>query len=340
MKKTVMFLAILALLSLTLMAAGVKVSVLTFYTSDLQSGAANVWPILYFNVPLTNSLGIRLEDYVLSSHKTFKLGNVPVVEPTYWYFTYRDGGLNAYVGHFKSKHTLTRKMYMLRVGGFYDSLTGAEVDYHTYTYDVGARYDLVNRVFGAYAGYKTYNSRIYFYAAQDTYKSSVWHLSMNADFRKDLGMFYVNAWGALAYDLDISSPTFGIPTFLMGGKVSKGNFDFEAQFAKQPSKYAARIWYDFNDPNKAGYPLMDFNSMVTYKLDSQNSVGLLANWNSNLSKPTLGFVIQHGDLSLSVGSGDLNGGINGVQYITLSYSNYFSIPLTTHPVFSSGERNW
>ncbi len=339
MKKKIVFFVLLSILSFTLMAAGVKLSVLTFYTSDLQSGAANIWPILYFNVPMTNSFGLRIEDYVLSTHKTFKLGSISVMEPTYWYLTYRNGGFDVYAGRFRSKHTLTRQMYMLRVGGFYDSLTGIEADYKTFTYDIGARYDISNHAFGAYAGYKTYDWRLYAYVSQDSWIHSKLHLSLNADARKTIGNMYLKLWSGMAYDLDSASPKLGMPTFLVGGRLSSGNLEFEAQFAKQPEN-GAKIWYDYNDPNKAGYPLMDFNSMFTYKFDSQNSVGILANWNSNLSVPTFGLVLSHGDLSLSVGTADLNGGLSGTQHITLSYSNYFSIPLTTHPLFSTGERNW
>lgn len=339
MRKTVLILGILALLSLGVFASGMKVSVLTFYTSDLQSGACNVWPILYFRVPLTNSMGLNLEDYVMSTHKTFNVGNFQLVEPTYWYASYRNGNWRAYIGRFKSKHTLTRQMYLLRVGGFYDTTTGVEVEFKNYTYDVGLRYDWKYSEPAAYAGLEGNNYKAYLYASKQG--NNDLSLSTNIALSLENQNFRTNLWFAAAYDMDLSNISWGIPTVLLGGKTYMGPWEFSAQYARRPNSKAAKIWYDFNDPNRAGYPLQDFNSMLTYKIDGRNSIGVLANWNSNLKMPTFGLELSHGDLSLSVGNADLNGGISGVQYVTLSYSNYFSIPLTTHPLFSSQQqRQW
>ena len=326
MKKLLLFFLV-AILAFSAIASGIKFSVLTFYTVDLQSGVYNVWPISYFTIPITNSIGLKMEDYVMGSHKMFKIGSFQFIEPTYWYMTYRNGSVSAYLGKFKSNHTLTRQMYLLRVGGSYNTLTGAEIDFRGFTYDFGARYDLLNSAFGVYTGMKTFNSRMYLYAAQDTKNKDEWHLSTNLDYENTLKDLHLKLWGAAAYNLNVDDPVWETPTFLIGGKASWRNFELSAQFAKQPSPGAAKIWYDFNDPNKAGYPLMDFNSLLTYKVNMQNSIGLISNWNSNISYPLFGVKLSHGDLTLTVGSGDLTGGINGTQYVTLSYSNYFSIPL-------------
>ncbi len=334
MKKYFVILLLITLV-LTSLAAGVKFSLLTFYTTDLQTGSYNVWPIAYLNVPLTSTIGLRFEDYVMGSHKTFKIGNFNFMEPTYWYATYRSGNVSAYIGSFKSKHTLARQMYLLRVGGFYNTLTGAEVDFKNYTYDLGLMYDWKYSEISAFTGLEGNNYKIYLYVS----KGNKITLSTNASLYVNSGNMSAKFWGAAAYDVDPAHISFGMPTVLIGGKTYFKSFEFSAQFADQPNSNAAKIWYDYNDPNKAGYPLKDFNSLFTYKLNRQNSIGVLANWNSNLITPTFGFQLTHGDLSLSVGNGDLNGGISGTQYVMLSYSNYFSIPLTTSPLFSS-DRRW
>ncbi len=332
MKKYVTVLLTLALLSLAVFGSGMKFSVLTFYTTDLQNGSYNVWPILYLRIPLTNSFRLNFEDYVMGTHKTFSIGNFQIMQPTYWYMSYRNGDLSAYVGRFKSRHTLTRQMYLLRVGGLYDTVTGAEVDFKNYTYDLGLRYDWKYSEFAAYGGLLGNDYKVYLYASKGN------KISLSSDFF--LSLKNVSLWGAAAYDLDPSNISFGIPTVLIGGKTYFGALNFAAQYAWRPNQDAAKIWYDFNDPNKVGYPLKDFNSLLTYNFNRRNSIGLLMNWNSNLSVPTFGVKFSHGDLSVTLGSGDLNGGISGVQYLTLDYSNYFSIPLTTHPIFSPSQRSW
>jgi hypothetical protein len=336
MRKLLIILSIVTLLPVGIFASGIKFSVLTFYTSDLQSGNYNVWPILYFRVPLINTFGLNLEDYVMSTHKTFNIGNVRIMEPTYWYASYRNGSWRAYLGHFKSKHTLTRQMYLLRVGGFYDTTTGAEVDFRNYTYDLGLRYDWKYSEIAAYAGISGNNYKAYLYANKQG--NDTLSLSTNITLSMEKGNFDAFLWGAAAYNLDLSNISFGMPTILVGERTHFGVWTFSAQYARRPDSHAAKIWYDFNDPNKAGYPLQDFNSKLTYKIDRLNSLSLLANWNSNLTIPMFGVEISHGDLSLSLGTSDLDGGINGTQYVTLSYSNYFSIPITTHPLFFSSAR--
>lgn len=328
--------AFLILLGLVSFASGVRFSVLTFYTSDLQTGAFNVWPILYFRLPLTYSWQVNLEDYVMGTHSTFNIGNVQLMRPTYYYISYRNGGLRAYVGCFKSKHTLTRKMYLLRVGGIYKTINGAELEFKNYTYDVGLNYDWKYSELSAFAGLEGDNYEVYFYVDKGNDLSLSTDMNLSFESGKLTGLL----WASMAYKMSLSNISLGVPTFLLGGKGEFGALDFEAQYAYRPNQSAAKIWYDFNDPNKAGYPLQDFNSMITYNLNRRDSVGVLANWNSNISIPTFGIKLSHGDLSLTLGSGDLNGGIGGSQYVTLSYSNYFSIPLTTHPLFSSAERNW
>ena len=334
--KKYLVMGFIIVLSLSVLAAGMRFSVLTFYTTDLQTGSFNVWPIVYFRIPLTNTIGLNVEDYVMSTHNTFKVGNFQLMEPSYWYASYRDGALKAYIGRFKSKHTLTRQMYSLRVGGFYDTTTGAEVDYNNYTYDLGLRYDWKYSEFAAYAGLLGNNYKLYLYAL----KGNKLSLSTNMSFHFSKGFLNSKIWAAAAYNINPSNISFGMPTILIGGNFLFRAFDFSSQYAYQPNSNAAKIWYDFNDPNKAGYPLKDFNSLLTYNINGRDSIGMLVNWNSNLSAPTFGLEFSHGDLSIEVGNGDLNGGISGTQYAILSYSSYFSIPLTTHPLFSSPRRNW
>ncbi len=334
--KKYLVIGFIVILSLSVLASGIKFSVLTFYTSDLQTGNSNIWPIAYFRIPLTDNIGLNVEDYVISAHDTLKIGNFQIMEPTYWYASYRSSGLKAYIGHFKSKHTLTRQMYLLRVGGFYDTITGAELSYSNYDYDLGIRYDWKYSELAAYAGLLGNNYKLYLYAS----KGDKLSLSTNMLFNFSKDLLNSKIWAAAAYDVDLSNVSFGIPTILIGGDFSFKVFDLTAQYAFRPNTNAAKIWYDYNDPNKGGYPLQDFNSLLTYKINGRDSIGVRANWNSNLSMPVFGLKFSHGDLSLEIGSGDLNGGISGTQYITLNYSNYFSIPLTTHPVFSSPTRSW
>ncbi len=221
------------------------------------------------------------------------------------------------------------------VGGFYDYVTGAEINYNPGAVSVGARYDQPSGTFGGYLGYNGSNFSLYGYAAQDfSYvRNNKVHLSANGQVNFNLGEVSLTAMGAAAYDLYTNSPSLGIPTTELELNANYNQFSFQGLVANQPSSSSAYIHYDTTDPDRYGYPLQVANGVLTYNLDKSNAIGALVDWNSKLSSPSFGFFYQHGYFSLTVGTGNMTGSISGTNYVVLNYSTYVSLPLTSGPLF-------
>ncbi len=343
MRKYFVLMTLVVVLAFSSLAAGVQFNVLTYYTMNLQnqtsSQPANIFPIVYLNVPVMKGLNIRIQDYLATKLATFSAFGVTLIQPTFWYANYYSGDWNIYLGKFRSNHVLTRESNYLWimpwVGGFYDYVTGGEVNYNPGNLSVGVRYDQPSGTFGGYLGYNSRNFKLYGYAAQDFSfsRNNKIHLSANGELDFNLGEVSMTAIGGAAYDLYANNLTFGMPTTEVELNVNYGQFSLQGLYANQPTSSSAYIHYDTTDPDRYGYPLQVANGIFTYNLDKSNAIGGLIDWNSKLSSPSFGLFYQHGYFSITVGTGNMTGSISGKNYIVLNYSTYVSLPLTSGPLF-------
>ncbi len=343
MRKYIVLMALISVIAFSALAAGIQFNVLTYYTMNLQnqtsSQPANIFPIVYFNVPVMKGLNISIQDYLATNLATFSAFGVTLIQPTFWYANYYSGDWNIYLGKFRSNHVLTRESNYLWimpwVGGFYDYVTGGEVNYTLGNLAMGARYDVPSSTFGGYLGYSSKDLSLYAYAAQDfSYaKNNKIHLSANGQYNFNLGDVSMSAIGAAAYDLYANNPTFGMPTWEAELNANYNNFSFQGLYANQPTSSSAYIHYDTTDPDRYGYPLQVANAILTYNLDKSNAIGGLIDWNSKLSSPSFGLFYQHGYFSITIGTGNMTGSISGNNYIVLNYSTYVSLPLTSGTLF-------
>jgi hypothetical protein len=343
MRKYIVLVAFVLILAFSALAAGIQFNILTYYTMNLQNQTslqpANIFPIAYLNIPVMKGLNISIQDYLATSLATFSAFGVTLIQPTFWYANYYSGDWNIYLGKFRSNHVLTRESNYLWimpwVGGFYDYVTGGEINYNPGNFAMGVRYDEPTSTFGGYVGYATKNASLYAYAAQDwSYaRNNKLHLSANGQLNFNLGDVSMSAIGGAAYDLNTSNPTFGMPTLEGELNANYNQFSFQGLYANQPTSSSAYIHYDTTDPDRYGYPLQVANAILTYNLDKSNAIGALVDWNSNLSSPSFGIFYQHGYFSVTVGTGNMTGSIPGSNYIVLNYSTYVSLPLTSGPLF-------
>ncbi len=343
MRKYIVMVALVSVLAFSALAGGIQFNLLTYYTLNLQnqtsSQPANIFPIAYLNIPVMKDLNISIQDYLATNLATFSAFGVTLIQPTFWYANYYSGDWNIYAGKFRSNHVLTRESNYLWimpwVGGFYDYITGGEINYNSGNIAMGVRYDQPSSTFGGYAGYVSKNASFYAYASQDfNYaKNNKVHLSANGQVNFSLGDVSMSAIGGAAYDLYTNNPTFGMPTWEVGLKANYNQFAFQGLYANQPTVTSAYIHYDTTDPDRYGYPLQVANAILTYNLDKSNAIGALVDWNSKLSQPSLGLFYKHGYFSVTVGTGNMIGSIPGNNHIVLNYSTYVSLPLTSGPLF-------
>jgi hypothetical protein len=300
---------------------------------------ADIWPIAYLNIPVTKQLTLNIQDYLATNLATFSAFGVTLIQPTFWYANYYSGDWNIYLGKFRSNHVLTRESNYLWimpwVGGFYDYVTGGEINYNPGNFAMGVRYDEPTSTFGGYVGYAAKNASLYAYAAQDwSYaRNNKLHLSANGQLNFNLGDVSMSAIGGAAYDLNTSNPTFGMPTLEGELNANYNQFSFQGLYANQPTSSSAYIHYDTTDPDRYGYPLQVANAILTYNLDKSNAIGALVDWNSKISSPSFGIFYQHGYFSVTVGTGNMTGSIPGSNYIVLNYSTWTSMSLTSGPLF-------
>jgi|GEM_PF-1653958 hypothetical protein len=359
MRKYVILAVLVSVLAFSALASGIQFNILTYYTVNLQDQStmtvnkpdvgtlswADIWPIAYLNIPVTKQLTLNIQDYLATNLATFSAFGVTLIQPTFWYASYTSGNLNVLLGNFRSNHVLTREYSYLWimpwVGGFYDHVTGAEVNYSTGPLSFGGRYVLppysgLASTFGGYLGYNNSNFSLYGYAAQDSKysKNDIVHLSTNGQLNFNLGDVSMSAIGAAAYNLNTSSPSFGMPTTEIELNANYNNFSIQSLYANQPTSKSAYINFDATDPDTIyGYPLQVAQGIFTYNLDKSNAIGGLVDWNSNLSSPSFGLFYQHGYFSVTVGTGNMTGSIPGSNYIVLNYSTWTSMSLTSGPLF-------
>lgn len=343
MRKYVVLIALILVLAFSALASGTQFNILTYYTMNLQNQTstqqANIFPIVYLNIPVMRGLNISIQDYLTTNLATFSAFGLTLIQPTFWYANYYSGDMNVYLGKFRSNHVLTRESNYLWimpwVGGFYDYITGAEVNYNPGPLSIGARYDEPSNTLGGYLGYNGSNFKLYGYASQDfSYsRNNKLHLSANGQFDFTLGEVSMTAVGGAAYDLYTDNPTFGMPTTEIELNANYGQFSLQGLYANQPTSSSAYIHYDTTDPDRYGYPLQVANGIFTYNLDKSNAIGGLVDWNSKLSAPSFGLFYQHGYFSVTVGTGNMTGSVSGNNYIVLNYSTYVSLPLTSGPLF-------
>lgn len=319
MRKALILALVMVMVVSTVSLSRVTLDTLTFYTIDLETGNSSIFPIAYFTFEPIKGIGIRLEDYLALSHDTLNLGPISLMKPRLYYGYYYGNDLSIKIGNFRSEYYNTRKINFLRVGGFYDYNYGAEVkyDYGNFTFLGRYNYDSYNseHQYGGMISYKTKSSALAFYGMV---KGTTYDLSVDGSLKVKLGPVSSEIFGAVA--VYGSSPFSAPPTYLIGALADWNKISAGIQYANQGSW---SIKYDYSDPNK--YSEWVLNTFVDYYFTSDISVGFFLDVN-----PTgynYGTKFKLNDLELLVSNGDVDGGMDGIQRLELSYSNYFSIDL-------------
>ncbi|TYB89656.1 MAG: hypothetical protein FXF54_09605 [Kosmotoga sp.] len=300
-------------------------STLTFYTIDLETGKSEIFPIVYLTIEPVNNIGLRIEDYLTLEHDTLSLGTMSLAIPRLYYLYYYGDRFEVMAGNFRSKHYNTRKINMLRVGGFYDYNLGVETSYNPGDFVFLGRYNYntyENRnEFGAMFSYNPENlsSSLYF-----SKKGANYDLSIDGSYKLKLSSAKFDMFGSIAFygESLFSAPGtyFSNPTFLAGTLFEWNKLSGGFQYAKQGSW---NIDFDFGDPNKGSQWVV--NTYLNYNLTPDLAIGAFFDWNS--LRRNFGTKITYEDLELILSNGDCDGGLSGAQRIELNYSSYFTINL-------------
>jgi len=318
-----LFLSLLVVSIVLIGFAKADLSTLTFYTMDLETGKSEIFPIVYLTVEPIENIGLRIEDYLTLDHDTVSLGSMSLAIPRLYYLYYYGDQFEALAGNFRSKHYNSRKINMLRVGGFYDYNLGIEASYNFNDFKILGRYNYntyeERNEFGGMFSYnpEKLNSSIYF-----SKKGANYDLSLDGSYKFELSTAKFDVFGSVAFygESLFSSPGtyFTNPTFLVGTLFEWNKLSSGFQYAKQGSW---NIDFDFGDPNKGSQWVL--NTYLNYNLTSDLAIGAFFDWNS--IRNNYGTKITYGDLELILSNGDCDGGLSGAQRIELNYSNYFTI---------------
>lgn len=317
MKKALILALIMVTIISTVSLSRVTLDTLTFYTIDLETGTSDIFPIVYLTIEPVKGIGLRLEDYLILSHDTLSLGPISLMKPKLYYGYYYGNDLSVKVGNFRSKYYNTRKINFLRVGGFYDYNYGIEVKYDYDKFSFLGRYnynaDFAEHQFGGMVSYKTKDYDVALYAMK---RGTNYDLSVDGSLKLLVGPVSGEIFGAVAM---YGPSLFNFPpTLLIGALADWNKISAGMQYAYQGSW---NIKYDFSDPNSGSAWVL--NTFADYYFTSNISAGVFLDINSN--GYNYGTKIRMDNLELLISNGDVDGGMNGIQRLELSYSNYFSI---------------
>ncbi|AKI96857.1 hypothetical protein [Kosmotoga pacifica] len=296
-----------------------SLNTLTFYTVDLENGQSDIFPIVYFVFEPIKGFSLRFEDYLALTHDTLSFGPISIMKPRFYYVQYMGNNVSLKIGNFRSKHYNTRKINLLRVGGFYDYNYGIEVGYTFGKFSLFGRYNYIDyyseHQYGSLIAYDDKNLAFGLYLMK---KGTVYDLSADGIYNFSLGPVNGKFFGAIAaYG---AYPFIALPTYLVGGLFNWNRLDIGIQFAQQGSW---SIDYDFGDPNKGASWVL--NTYLNYNFTSKISAGVFFDQNS--SGMNYGTKLNFAGLEIVISNSDYDGGMTGIQRLELSYSNYFSIDI-------------
>lgn len=321
MKKFTIILGLL--LALMMFSGNFSLSVFNLTTIGIDDGTLDYFPIVYFSYSPFDFLSFKATDYLALSHDSWTIGNYSVFKPRYYYIEgkFNFSNINLTVDALKArmKKTQTEKLDGLRVGGLKFDYTGLGLYARYNKFNLGVAYDISN-LFAVYLQTELFGFKLGGY-----YETKYSQVSLDLNKSFNIRNLNIDTWGA------ISAKTSDLVNFsyLIGGKVQFGNFDFYTQYLKLGSnKYDAD--FQTGDPNDiaflpnawALYADLDY-TLNNYKLGvflRHNSV-----WVNNNYLPLIGAKISFKDFTLKVGNGDLVSNVSGDQKIAVELNYFYSL---------------
>ena len=332
MKRILILITIL--LSILIFSGTFSLSLLNLTTIGIEDGKLDYFPILYVTYSPFDFLSFKMSDYLMLSHDTWLVGGYSIFQPRYYYlegkFNLSNVNLTVDVLKARIKKTRTEKLDGLIVGGLKFDYTGAGVYVRYNKFNLGFAYDISN----LFAGF--IQTELFGFKLGGYYETKYSQISVDLNKSFNIKDLNIDTWGA------ISAKTSDVANFsyLVGGEVRFGNFDFSTQYLKLGSnKYDSD--FQTGDPNDVAF-LPDawaFYADLDYMLGGYEfGVFLRHNsvWVENNYLPLIGAKLSYKDFTLKIGNGDLISNISGEQKIAVELNYFYSLDFDKLFVKKSG----
>lgn len=311
------------LISLLIFSGTFSLSVLNLTTIGIEDGTLDYFPIVYVTYSPFDFLSFKMSDYLSTPHDFWSIGEYSIFKPRYYYiegkFNFSNINLTADVLKARMKKTQTEKLDGLRVGGLKFDYTGAGIYVRYNKFNLGIAYDISN----LFAGF--IQTEIFGFKLGGYYETR--YSQFSVDLNKSFNIMGINldTWGA------VSAKSSDIVNFsyLVGGKVNFGNFEFSSQYLKLGSnKYDAD--FQDGDPNDVAFlpGAWAFYADLDYMLGVYE-IGVFLRHNSlwvdSNYLPLIGAKLSYKDFTLKVGNGDLISNISGEQKIAVELNYFYSL---------------
>lgn len=311
------------LISLLIFSGTFSLSVFNLTTVGIEDGTLDYFPIVYVTYSPFDFLSFKISDYLMLSHNTWSIGGYSIFQPRYYYiegkFNFSNINLTVDVLKARMKKTQTEKLDGLIVGGLKFDYTGAGVYVRYNKFNLGFAYDISN----LFAGF--IQTELFGFKLGGYYETKYSQISVDLNKSFNIKDLNIDTWGA------ISAKTSDVANFsyLVGGEVRFGNFDFSTQYLKLGSnKYDAD--FQTGDPNDVAFlpGAWAFYADLDYMLGGYElGVFLRHNsvWLNDNYLPLIGAKLSYKDFTLKVGNGDLISNISGEQKIAVELNYFYSL---------------